>query len=232
MPAPPDSHNLSAAITGDPRGLLGAQGQPLTAGPQSVGKQFESSARAAAPGPVRMLRTALGMVEVFDLPNNTQQLRFPSSGAFDVVIVESSPGATIPDAERLLTGRPVQTVFLTLGTGQDWTLQYCLPANGSAAAQAGMVVTLGEQPKVEAPFIQQALIPSQRVVLATRPALFQGALSVNGRFVRLRPVIDAVYQPFLELLPYLEQWQFRPAKVDGVPTEVEVLLLVPPITRQ
>jgi hypothetical protein len=95
-----------------------------------------------------------------------------------------------------------------------------------------MVVTLGEQPKVEPPFIQQSLIPSQKVVLTTRPAVFQGALGANGRFVRLRPVMDAAYQPLLELLPYLEQWQFRPAKVDGVPTEVEILLLVPPITRQ
>jgi hypothetical protein len=172
------------------------------------------------------------MVEVLDLPNDVQQLRFPTSGAFDVVIVESSPGATIPGSERLLTGRPVQTVFLPLGTGQDWILQYCLPASGSAAVQAGMVVTLGEQPKVEPPFIQQSLIPSQKVVLTTRPAVFQGALGANGRFVRLRPVMDAAYQPLLELLPYLEHWQFRPAKVDGVPTEVEILLLVPPITRQ
>jgi hypothetical protein len=172
------------------------------------------------------------MVEVRDLPNDTQQLRFPTSGAFDVVIVESSPGATIPGAEGLLTGRPVQTVFLTLGTGQDWILQYCLPANGSAAAQAGMVVSLVEQPKLEPPFIQQALIPSQKVVLAAQPALFQASLNVSGRFVHLRPVMNAVYQPLLELLPYLEQWQFRPAKVEGVPTEVEVLLLVPPFVRQ
>jgi hypothetical protein len=179
-----------------------------------------------------MLKTPLGMVEVRDLPNDTQQLRFPTSGAFDVVIVESSPGAAIPEAEQLLTGRPVQTVFLPVGVGQDWILQYCLPAGGSAAAQAGMVVTLGEQPKVEPPFIQQTLIPSRKVVLVAKPALFQGALSANGRFVRLRPVMDAAYQPLVELLPYLEQWQFRPAKVDGVPTEVEVLLLVPSANRQ
>jgi hypothetical protein len=36
----------------------------------------------------------------------------------------------------------------------------------------------------------------------------------------------------MDLLPYLDQWQFRPAKLDGVPTEVEVLLFVPSSTPQ
>jgi hypothetical protein len=171
------------------------------------------------------------MIEVLDLPNGTQQLKFPPAGSFDIVIVESTPSAAIPDAGRLLTGRPVQTVYLTMGTGQDWVLQYCLPAARSGSGQAGMLVTLGRQPKVDPPFIQQAFIPPQRMVQATQSALFQGVLGANGRFVHLRPVPGADYPSLPELLPYLEQWQFRAAKVDGVPGEVEVLLLVPPSIR-
>ena len=178
-----------------------------------------------------MLKTSLGMLEVLELPNGTQQVKFPPAGSFDIVIVESTPSDAIPDAGRLLTGRPVQTVFLTLGTGQDWILKYCLPAAGSSSGQAGMVVTLGRQPRVDPPFIQQAFIPPQKMVQSTQPALFQGVLGANGRFVHLRPVQDADYQPQPELLPYLEQWQFRPAKVDGVPGDVEVLLLIPPFLR-
>jgi hypothetical protein len=227
----PEKHGASPAGKGDPRGTPAGEDKHLQAGPQPEGKPVGSQARALTSGQARMLKTASGMIEVLDLPNGTQQIKFPPAGSFDIVIVESSPNATIPDAERLLTGRPVQTVYLTLGTGQDWILQYCLPAARSGPGQAGMLVTLGRQPKVDPPFIQQAFIPPQRGLLGTRSALFQGVLGANGRFARLRPVLDEDYQPLPELLPYLEQWQFRPAKVDGVPGEVEVLLLVPSSIR-
>ncbi len=144
-----------------------------------------------------------------------------------MVIVQPTPDATIADAERLLTGRPVQTVYLTLGTGQDWVLQYCLPAAHMTSSQSGMVVTLGQEPKLDAPFIQKAFVPPQKMLQSSQPALYQATLDANGRFARLRPVMDSSYRPGLELLPYLEQWQFRPAKLDRVPVEVEVLLLVP-----
>ena len=235
-PPRPAKHNSQPAGSSNARRQTAAREKPVHAGAQSKGKRLESQsqsvARAAALSLVRTIRTASGMIEVLDLPNGTQQLRYLPKGSFDVVVVESSPGATIPNAEQLLTGRPVQTVFLTLRAGRDWILQYCLPGGGSNSGQAGMVVTLGRQPKVEAPFIQQALLPAENAVRPTRPALFQGALAASGRFARLRPVLDAAYQPLPELLPYLEQWQFRPAKVDGAPAEVEVLLLVQPFAHQ
>jgi hypothetical protein len=174
-----------------------------------------------------MIGTPLGRVAVLDLPGGSQQWRFPAGGSFDVVIVQQSPDATIPDAGQFLTGRPVQTVFIALGTGRDWVLQYCSTAAGSAATQSGMVVTLGPQPKLDAPFIQLALVPPQTLLQSAQPALFQAVLDANGRFAHLRPVVDSNYRPRMDLLPYLDQWQFRPAKLDGVPTEVEVLLFVP-----
>ena len=166
-------------------------------------------------------------MQIQDLPSGAQQWQFPAGGSFDIVIVQPSPDATIADAERLLSGRPVQTVYLTLGTGQDWVLQYCLSAAHMTSSQSGMVVTLGQEPKLDAPFIQKAFVPPERLLQGAQPALFQATLDANGRFARLRPVMDSNYRPALELLPYLEQWQFRPAKLDRVPVEVEILLLVP-----
>jgi len=230
-PPMPDRHGALPAGKGDPRGTPAGEDKHPQPEAQSEGRPIGSQARAFAPSQARMLKTRLGMAEVLNLPSGTQQIKFPPGGSFDIVIVESSPSATIPDAERLLTGRPVQTVYLTLGTGQDWILQYCLPAARSGSGQSGMLVTLGRQPKMDSPFIQQAFIPPQIVLRATQPALFQGVLGANGRFVHLRPVLGADFQSLPELLPYLEQWQFRPAKVDGVPGEVEVLLLVPPSLR-
>jgi hypothetical protein len=199
---------------------------------RSGGSKSGGQAPAAVSGPVRSFGTPLGRVEVLDLPGGAQQWRFPPGGSFDVVIVQPSADATIPDAGRFLTGHPVQTVYIALGTGRDWVLQYCFTAPGSASSQSGMVVTLGPQPKLDAPFIQKALVPPQTLLRGIQPALFQAILDVNGRFAHLRPVADSNYSALMELLPYLEQWQFRPAKLDGVPTEVEVLLFVPSSTPQ
>lgn len=228
--APPglSKHSTMAAGTGEQRGALAVSNKPLQADVQPAVRPGVSQTLPFAPSSARRIKTSSGMVTVFDLPDGTQQLRFPPAGFFDVVIVESSSGATIPEAERLLTGHPIQTVFLTLGTDQDWILQYCLPGDGSGTGQEGMVVTLRGVPKLEPPFIQQAVVPARRAVEAALPALFHGVLGVNGRFARLRPIVDAAHQPMPELLPYLEQWQFRPVKLDGTPTEVEILLLIPP----
>lgn len=217
--------------TGVSPGSAASKQMAAQLGAQSGGKPAGTQSRATPPGTVRMVKTTAGVVEFQDLPDGTQQLKFPPGGAFDVVIVESTPGSTIPEAERLLTGRPVHTVFLDLGTGQDWTLQYALPGSGLDSGQTGMVVTLRPQPKLDAPFIQRAVVPAPKVVRSTLPSLFQGWLGANGRLVSLRPVLDAAYAQLPDLLPYLEQWQFRPVKVDGTPTQVQVLLLAPAFTR-
>ena len=53
-----------------------------------------------------MLKTSLGMLEVLELPNGTQQVKFPPAGSFDIVIVESTPSDAIPDADPNDLGDP------------------------------------------------------------------------------------------------------------------------------
>lgn|GEM_PF-2483683 len=205
-----------------------SQSSPGTlSGGNSSAPQTAGKASGGMPGPARVRVTPLGRVQILDLPGGAQHWQFPAGGAFDVVIVQPSAGATIPDAERLLTGHPVHTVYIALDTGQDWILQYCLPPSATAPTQSGMVVTLGPEPKLDAPFIQQAVVPPPALMRRPHPALFQAVLDRDGRLARLRPVQDSTYTLSTELLPYLEQWRFRPAKLDGVATEVDVLLFVP-----
>lgn len=231
VPPPGGGQNGPHEGAGTKRGAAAGSETPSNTGVRSGNGSPDSRALSAVPELVRMLRTTLGMVKVLELPSGARQLQYPSGGAFDLVIVESSPGDTVPEADHLLTGRPVHTVFLPLGTGQEWVLQFCLSGTGSASSNSGMVVTLGREPKVESPFILRAFLPPPKALQRTHPALFHGTLGSNGRLVRLRPVTDTPYQPLDGLLPYLEQWQFRPAKVDGAPAEVEVLLFVPSLAR-
>jgi hypothetical protein len=93
-----------------------------------------------------------------------------------------------------------------------------------------MLVTLGKPAKLEAPFIQLAMLPPPKITNSSRPALFSGSLGADGRFRRLRPVAAPDYETRPELLPYIEQWLFRPAKWDGAFAEVDVVLLVPAST--
>jgi hypothetical protein len=191
----------------------------------------DSGAHSDPPPAVRILNTHAGPVEVHEFSDGSQQWRFPATGSFDVVIVQRSAGAMIPEAEPLLTGWPVQTVYLALGTAKEWIMQYCLPPSASApAAQSGMLVTLGKPAKLEAPFIQLAMLPPPKITNSSRPALFSGSLGADGRFRRLRPVVAPDYETRPELLPYIEQWLFRPAKWDGAFAEVDVVLLVPAST--
>jgi hypothetical protein len=204
---------------------------PAAAPPPAGGSvPAAGSAVRSDPSPaVRILNTRTGPVEVREFSDGSQQWRFPSTGSFDVVIVQRSAGSIIPEAGPFLTGWPVQTVFLALGTAKDWVMQYCLPASASAApaAQSGMVVSLGKPAKIEAPFIQLALLPPPKIANGKLPALFYGTLGADGRFRRLRPIAAPDYESRADLLPYIEQWQFRPAKWDGANAEVEVVLLVP-----
>lgn len=202
---------------------------PTPVAPAGGSAPADNSGPRPDPTPsVRILNTRAGPVEVRQLSDGSEQWRFPSTGSFDVVIVQHAAGSMIPEAAQFLTGWPVQTVFLALGTAKDWVMQYCLPpAAGAPASQSGMVVTLGTPAKLEAPFIQLALLPPPKIAGGPRPALFYGTLGADGRFRHLRPIAAPDYDTRAELLPYIEQWQFRPAKWDGASAEVQVVLLVP-----
>jgi hypothetical protein len=176
----------------------------------------------------RLVRTPYGVAEVFQREEGAQEWQFPAGGNFDVVLVQQSANDTIPGAEEFLVGKPVHTVYLWNESATHWVLQYSLPAGAvEGPSQSGMVVSLGREPKLEAPFVQTSVVPPPQRMAADRPALFRGILTAGGRFERLQAVHDATYQPRGDLLPYLQRWRFRPARLDGAPVTVEILLLVP-----
>ena len=184
----------------------------------------------AGDGPVqrRLVRTPYGIAEVLFLADRSERWQFPAGGTFDVIIVQPTTGSTIPGAEGLLTGKQVQTVYLWNESPRHWVMQYTLPVSAEAAPlQTGRVVELGRRSKLQAPFIRRAVMPPQALLASNRAALFHGMLRADGRFDRLEPVRVVGYEARPDLLPYLSQWQFRPAKLDGVAADVEILLFIP-----
>jgi hypothetical protein len=177
---------------------------------------------------VRIANTRAGRVEIRDFADGHEEIHYPPDGRFDAVVVQAGAGDLVPEAEDLLTGRPVQTVYLEVGTAREWVLQYCVPSD-KAAAQSGMVVSLGGPTKMQAPWIRMVALPPRRA-RSPKATVFYGKLQPNGHFMDMRALARPQYQDRPELLPYLEQWEFRPAERDGVAAEIEVMLIIPPET--
>jgi hypothetical protein len=169
-------------------------------------------------------------LEIRDFADGSQEIRYPPDGRFDAVVVQAGAGDLVPEAEELLTGRPVQTVYLAVGTTREWVLQYCMPHDiGGAATQSGMIVSLGGPTKVQAPWVRTVALPPRRAH-SPKASVFYGKLQANGRIINMRALARPQYEDRPEMLPYLEQWEFRPAQRDGAAAEVEVLLIIPPET--
>ena len=56
--------------------------------------------------------------------------------------------------------------------------------------------------------------------------LLHGIVDTSGRFERLT-LVTSDETATKELMPALQQWEFRPASRDGQPTAVEILLIIP-----
>jgi hypothetical protein len=160
-----------------------------------------------------------------------RMMRFPPDGRYDITVLGTEPVriAGAAPARRLLSGSPIYTVYLKLGGSREWTLQYCQPKEGAAGAKHGMVVQLGADTPLEAPYLLAAKLPPERGWTTARNLTLRGFLERSGEFSEVRAVEESARPEAEPLLKDLPAWRFRPAKKDGVPVRVEVLLIVPPM---
>ena len=140
-------------------------------------------------------------------------------GKFSVVVIGSSAAEAYPDSIGLMTGKVIYTVYLKVGLRKSWILQYCLP--GLVEQQLRVK---GSATPLDAPWPFLMLRPD----LANSDALMlHGFVNTDGRFEKLALVLPVGFQQKDLLVSSLRQWEFRPAKRDGQPIAVEVLLIIP-----
>jgi hypothetical protein len=148
-------------------------------------------------------------------------LTLPRDGQFGVVVVGSSVAEEYPEVVEIWHGRLVYTVYLHVGTGKNWIMQYSVPANEEAAA--GGAVT-----KPEAPWPYDILRPHLVESDYTADAIMiHGFVNLAGRFERLGLVFPSGFAQAKFLVDSLMQWKFRPAKQGTKLAMVEVLLIIP-----
>lgn len=181
----------------------GAAGSGTRTGAGSSGGN--GTGAAGRSGPVRLIR--------------------PQNGSYEVAIVQSS--GVVPGSNGMLKGKPVYSVYIPVGTGKEWILQYCLPADDAHAAPRSQVVQLGAITPIGAPYAFTIVGPAIQFRAGARYAFIHGFVNVSGRFEHLEESSDQEIENIGAVLESLGQWEFRPATKDGVPAVVEILLCIP-----
>jgi hypothetical protein len=148
----------------------------------------------------------------------------PKDGRFGVVVVGSSLAEQYPETVSFWSGRLIYTVYLHVGPGKSWILQYSLPRESTSAPQAVA--------KPDAPWPFDMVKPHLDANDFNSDAIMvHGFVNPTGRFERLGVVFPAEFAKAKLVLNALQQWQFRPARENGQVSAVEVLLIIPDETE-
>jgi hypothetical protein len=151
---------------------------------------------------------------------------YSNNGVFDVVVQSAGPEG-LQESAGVLSGKPVYSVYLQVGSRRDWILQYCVPASDvSAPVNSGSVVRLGGPARLSAPYPLVTYRPTL-VHAANRYLMLHGFVTAEGRFQDLRAL--GAHDPAWAALAIsvLLRWEFRPATLEGTKARVEVLLAIP-----
>jgi hypothetical protein len=152
--------------------------------------------------------------------------RRASNGTFDAVVVQSSSGDPFPESKELLTGRPIYTVYVALGTPKDWALYFCVPGEKEPPSP-GNVVKIGTATPLQAPYPTTLVRPDVAVPAFYKQVLVHGYVNASGKVENLKVVRPIKPETDQALLSSLARWEFRPATRDGVNIGVEFVLSIP-----
>jgi hypothetical protein len=157
----------------------------------------------------------------FGASETSEHIELPKDGRFGVVVVGSSLSDQYPETLQVWSERVAYTAYLHVGTPKAWILQFAQLRSADASA-GGTVAHL------EPPWPYDILRPNQLSKDLNADALMvHGVLNELGRLVNLAIAYPEGYVHGSYVLHELQQWKFRPAQQRGIPTAVEVLLIIP-----
>ena len=158
-----------------------------------------------------------------DLPmGQVTRFTLPKEGKFPVVVAGLSAAAPYAESVGVLSGKTVYNVFIGVGLRKKWILQYCL-----SRTEEQKNTVKGRVEPIEPPWPYVIVRPNEMTAGEREYVLVHGILKTDGRFENLALVYPREIDRKELLISSLKQWTFRPASRDGVPSEVEVLLIIP-----
>jgi hypothetical protein len=156
----------------------------------------------------------------------TTRISLPPDGKFAVTVTGSSLAAPYAESVGALSGKVIYSVYVGVGLRKKWILQYCLLKSDEQKTS-----TKGVAQKIDAPWPYQIIRPDNIGNSNRDYVIVHGLLTSEGRFGQLSLVFPTELPEENLLMDSLRQWTFRPATRDGVPSEVEVLLIIPSQTE-
>ncbi len=161
------------------------------------------------------------------LADGSTVIRRAISGTFDTTVVQSTPTDRFPESRGLLTGRPIYSVYVAMGTGKDWVMYYTDPKSGNSPQSQGAVVNLGKVEDLDAPYPYVMVRPNVTVPAFFDYVLVFGGITAGGQPENLRIVRSSTPAGDEKILAALKEWQFRPARRDATNVAVQFLIAIP-----
>jgi len=241
-PAPEATNGRSTSGTGSGAAVSGAtaNGNPaVIVGGTSNGPASATPSSATNPGGGTGAAAATGTAPTNSAGNGGTgaggagtriapgQIVTRPAGTYDTVVVQSSPVDQYPESRGLLSGRPIYSVYVSVGSVRDWTLFFCIP-NEKPAPNDSPVVQIGAPGiPVKAPYATKLMRPDLTLPSYQRYVLVHGFVTADGHFEGLGLVRSIRPETDKALLATLANWEFRPATRDGASVRVEFLLSIP-----
>jgi len=143
------------------------------------------------------------------------------------MVVQTTPLDQYPESRGLLSGRPIYSVYISVGTSTDWAFYFCIPGEKPASSNTSVVQLGAPAAPVKAPYPTRLVRPEIALPSWEKYVLVHGYVNEQGRFEGLRVVRST--QPGIDqaLLASLTGWEFRAATRDGAAVMVEFLLSIP-----
>jgi len=149
------------------------------------------------------------------------------TGNFDAMVVQTTPINQYPEGRGLLTGRPIYSVYFSVGAAALKTKYFCIPGEKPASSNSSVVQLGPPAAPVKAPYPTKLVRPDIALPSWEKYVLVHGYVNEEGRFEGLRVVRSIQPGTDQALLASLTGWEFRAATKDGVGVMVEFLLSIP-----
>jgi hypothetical protein len=143
------------------------------------------------------------------------------------VVVQSSPLDQFPETKGMLSGRPIYTVYISMGTAKDWAMYFCVPGERPSSDQNTRAVQLTPVTPIKPPYPYRMVRPEITVPSYQRYIFVHGFVGDNGEFRNLTVAQPIKAETGQALLSSLSGWTLRAATRDGVPVTVEFVLSIP-----
>jgi len=230
--SPAGSPSAAGSAAGSPQGSASSGSATTTVASSAspgLGSAVSGSAGAGAPGGSTTgvsitggARPGIGSAAPLPLV-----IRRPANGNFDAMVVQTTPLNQYPESRTLLTGRPIYSVYFSVGTAADWTFYFCIPGEKPASSNTSVIQLGPPATPVKAPYPTKLVRPEIALPSWEKYVLVHGYVNEEGRFEGLRVVRSIQPGTDQALLASLSGWEFRAATKDGVGVMVEFLLSIP-----